>query len=76
MNSTVELYSVLLLIVWVKRKAAERKIVCSTRTIHRWKGLGERFPSMYRAFSAELIQHQFRRITFPQHLAEKVREIL
>jgi len=31
---------------------------------------------MYRAFSAELIQHQFRRITFPQHLAEKVGESL
>jgi len=43
---------------------------------HQWKGLGERFPSMYRAFSAELIQHQFRRITFPQHLAEKVGESL
>ena len=32
--------------------------------------------TMYRAFPAELIQHQFRRITFPQHLAEKVRESL
>ena len=45
-------------------------------TVHQWKILGERFPSMYRAFSAELIQHQFRQITFPQHLAEKVGESL
>ena len=43
------------------------------RSVHGSKALGERFRSPYRAFSAELIQHQFRQITFPQLLDHPAR---
>eukprot|EP01043_Picozoa_sp_COSAG02_P001551 COSAG02_NODE_33_length_50286_cov_83.550760_18_plen_147_part_00 len=58
----------MILIFWVKEKAAEQNFICSTSITYQSKALGERFRSPYRAFSAELIQHQFRQITFSQLL--------